>query len=73
METSTKKNNKNKITEEDLTEALKKIAPGTSIRTALDDIMRAEMGALILVSKEGVESVCEGGFRLNCKFSPQKL
>ncbi len=73
MEASTKKSNKNKITEEDLIEALKKIAPGTSIRTALDDIMRAEMGALILVSKEGVEAVCEGGFRLNCKFSPQKL
>ncbi len=73
METSTKKNNKNKITEDDLIEALKKIAPGTSIRTALDDIMRAEMGALVLVSKEGVESVSEGGFRLNCKFSPQKL
>ena len=69
----TKKNNKNEISENEFIEILKKISPGTSIRTALDDLMRAEMGALIVISKEGIESVTEGGFRLNCRFSPQKL
>jgi len=56
-----------------LIEVLKKLAPGTSIRTALDDIMRARMGALIVVDKEGVLNLVEGGFRVNCKFSSQKL
>lgn len=52
---------------------LKKFSPGTSIRTALDDIMRANLGALIVVDKEPLSSITDGGFRINSKFTPQTL
>lgn len=61
------------VDEKDFLDILKIFAPGTSIRTALDDILRAEMGALIVFDKEGLTDLMEGGFRLNCRFSPQKL
>jgi diadenylate cyclase len=57
----------------DMVDVLKIFAPGTAIRTALDDILNARMGALIVVEKEGLSSIVDGGFRINCKFSPQKL
>lgn len=59
--------------EKDIFEILKLFSPGTSMRTALDDIVRARMGALIVVDKEGLSSILEGGFRINCKFSAQRL
>ena len=54
-------------------DVLKIFAPGTAIRTALDDIMHAGMGALIVVEKEGLSNIVDGGFRINCKFTSQKL
>ena len=63
----------NKKNERNITDMLKIFSPGTSMRTALDDIMRAGMGALIVVDKEGLSGIAEGGFRINCKFSAQKL
>ena len=54
-------------------EVLKIFSPGTSIRTALDDIMRAQMGALIVLEKDNLQSIMEGGFKINCRFTPQKL
>ena len=59
--------------EKKLLDILKTISPGTAIRTALDDILRARMGTLIVVEKEGLLNIVEGGFKINCKFSPQKL
>lgn len=61
------------IEEKKLLDVLKIISPGTAIRTALDDILRARMGALIVVEKEGLLNIVEGGFKINYKFSPQKL
>lgn len=52
---------------------LKKFSPGTEIRSALDDLMRARMGALIVVSKEGISRVRTGGFKVDTKFTSQKL
>lgn len=52
---------------------LKKFSPGTSIRIALDDLLRAGMGALIVISVEGLSSITSGGFRINSKFTPQRL
>ena len=57
----------------DILEVLKIFSPGTAIRTALDDILRARMGALIVVDKEGLSNIIEGGFRVNCRFSAQRL
>ncbi|MFH1585348.1 MAG: DNA integrity scanning diadenylate cyclase DisA [archaeon] len=57
----------------DFINILKKFAPGTSVRTALDDLMRAKIGALIVVDKEGLDLILDGGFRVNSKFTPQRL
>lgn len=59
--------------EMDLLDVLKIMSPGTTLRTALDDILRARLGALIVVDKEGLLAVVEGGFRVNCRFSAQRL
>lgn len=70
-----KKLKEEKITEKevDLIEILKIFSPGTSMRTALDDMMGARIGTLIVVDKEGLSSIVEGGFKVNCKFSSQRL
>lgn len=57
----------------DIFEILKLMSPGTQLRIALDDILRAELGALIVVMNENVSSLLEGGFKVNCKFTPQRL
>jgi len=68
------KTNKPKINKEkDFTNILKMFAPGTSLRMAIDDLLRARMGALILVGNEYVDGIMEKGFRINSKFSAQKL
>jgi len=58
---------------EDFMDVLKAFAPGTSIRSAVDDILEAGMGALIVVDKEGLSNILEGGFKVNCKFSHQRI
>ncbi|MFW5846889.1 MAG: DNA integrity scanning diadenylate cyclase DisA [Nanoarchaeota archaeon] len=67
------KKEKAKEKEKTLTEILKMFAPGTSLRSALDDIIGAKMGALIIIDKEGLNEIIEKGFRINSKFSQQKL
>jgi len=57
----------------DILDILKMIAPGTSIRVALEDILKANLGALIAIEKYGLYDIVEGGFRINCRFSPQRL
>ncbi len=59
--------------EKEFFDILKLFSPGTAIRSALDDILKAQMGALIAIDKEGLFNIVEGGFRLNSKFSSQKL
>ena len=57
----------------DFISILKMFSPGTSIRSALDDILRARMGALIVVDSPELSKIVEGGFKVNCKFSSQRL
>ena len=59
--------------EKDFLEFLKMISPGTSIRSALDDLLNAHMGALIVFENEPAKNVIEKGFKINAKFSQQKL
>ncbi|MEK6906515.1 MAG: DNA integrity scanning diadenylate cyclase DisA [Nanoarchaeota archaeon] len=56
-----------------LIDILKIFSPGTPMRTALDDILSSRMGALIVIDKDGLSAIAEGGFKINCPFSPQKL
>ncbi len=62
------------IEEQELLGILKLIAPGTPLRTAIDDIAKAKLGALIVIGDNPeVFNIINGGFEVNCKFSPQKL
>ncbi len=55
-------------------EALRRVAPGTELREALDSVLSANDGALIVIGDiERVEPLCDGGFRLDVAFSPQRL
>ena len=59
--------------EKEFVDVLKMVAPGTSLRIALDDLLNAKMGALIVFDNGNLLDIVEGGFRINSKFSAQKL
>lgn len=54
---------------------IKLVSPGTPLRAVIDDIIRAEMGAIIVfgTSELQKQNMIEGGFRINSRFTPQKL
>ena len=62
-----------KVSEEEFFSILKIIAPGTSLRTALDGALRIGHGALIVLETEQLIPLLDGGFRVNCRFTPQRL
>lgn len=64
---------KEKLKQEDILPILKMVAPGTALRSAITDIVRAKKGALIVVDTPNLSKILEGGFRINCRFTPQKL
>ena len=57
----------------ELVDILKILAPGTGLRVALNDILHANLGALIVLERPELYNIVEGGFRVNCRFSPQRL
>ena len=57
----------------DLLDALKLVAPGTQLREAIDDIVKSKKGSLIVVDSSNLQDIIEGGFKLNCKFTQQRL
>lgn len=57
--------------QEEILELLKLVAPGTSLREGLDNILKAKTGALIVVSEnENVMNIVDGGFKLDQDFTP---
>ncbi|WIV13113.1 DNA integrity scanning diadenylate cyclase DisA [Proteiniborus sp. MB09-C3] len=57
-----------------MTESLKIVAPGTTLRDGLENIVRAKTGALIVVGdKEGVMNIVDGGFKINTEITPANL
>lgn len=63
------------IKEDPIAEILKKIAPGTSIRDGLDNILKAKTGALLLITdkQEVIDEVVDGGFYINEDYTSSKL
>ncbi len=58
----------------ELIAAVEKIAPGTELRGAVDDIIRSHEGALIVVGDpEELAFLYSGGIRLDAPFRPQLL
>lgn len=58
----------------ELLSALAAVAPGRPLRAGLDRILKAGMGALIVIG-DGPEvlNISSGGFLVNASFSPQRL
>lgn len=57
-----------------MNELLPMVAPGTPFRAGLENVLRAKTGALIVVGHSSeVMAVVEGGFSINCDFSPSYL
>jgi len=64
---------KAELKREEITEILKTIAPGTLFRTAIDGMQKSKTGGLIVAHNEFVENIFEGGFKINTRFTPQRL
>lgn len=63
-----------KLAEYTVSEVLQFIAPGTPLREGLDNVLRANTGGLIVVGyNEKVKGIVDGGFQINCSFSPSYL
>lgn len=53
---------------------LQMVAPGTPFRDGLENVLRAKTGALIVVGySDEVMELVDGGFSINCDFSPNYL
>lgn len=61
--------------EKSLLDFIKLVSPGTQLRTVIDDLVRSGLGAMIVFDSPELneQSILEGGFRINCRFTPQKL
>ncbi|MBR3134461.1 MAG: DNA integrity scanning diadenylate cyclase DisA [Clostridia bacterium] len=58
----------------ELVDILKMIAPGTEIRSGLDNILKAKTGALIVIGDgKEIEEIIDGGFTINQDFTPARL
>lgn len=57
-----------------INEILQMIAPGTPLRDGIDNILRAETGGLVVVGyNDKVKKLVDGGFSIDCKFTPAYL
>jgi diadenylate cyclase len=63
-----------RLGEQSVREVLQFIAPGTPIREGIDNVLRANTGGLIVVGyNDKVKDIVDGGFQINCPFSPSYL
>src|SRR5919199_3478778 len=57
-----------------LLDAIGRVAPGTDLRQAIDDVIRSHEGALIVIGDpEALSFLYSGGIRLDQPFTPQLL
>ena len=61
------------VSEDEFFQILRLIAPGTNFRAALEGALRVGKGALIVVETEDTGALFDGGFRINSKFTPQRV
>jgi diadenylate cyclase len=54
---------------------IKLVSPGSSLRNVIDDLIRSDLGGMIVFDKPELNSqnIAEGGFRINSRFTSQKL
>ncbi len=61
------------VTEEEILSILRMVAPGTNLRSALDGALRIGKGGLIVIENDRLLPLIDGGFRINCRFTPQRM
>ena len=65
------------IVDQEMIEKIRLLSPGTKLRKALDDIIHAQLGALIVFINEDelpkYSTIFQAGFRIDCPFTPEKL
>jgi diadenylate cyclase len=50
------------------------VAPGTPLRAGIDNVLRAKTGGLIVVGcNDRIMGLVDGGFKIDCRFSPAYL
>jgi diadenylate cyclase len=64
---------KKEIKKEGITDVLKLISPGTFLRTAIEGVQKAKTGGLIVVYNDFAQNMFEGGFKINARFTPQRI
>jgi diadenylate cyclase len=63
-----------KPNDQTLSDILKFIAPGTPIREGIENVLRAKTGGLIVLGgMDKVKPIVDGGFQIQCSFSPSYL
>ncbi|KYD10981.1 hypothetical protein B4102_0041 [Heyndrickxia sporothermodurans] len=63
-----------KLQQKSMSEILQLIAPGTPIREGIDNVLRANTGGLIVLGyNDRIKAIVDGGFTINCVFSPSYL
>lgn len=57
-----------------MSQIIQLVAPGTSFRSGLENVLRAKTGGLLVVGcSQEVMSIVDGGFKIDCDFSPNYL
>jgi diadenylate cyclase len=57
-----------------MSQIIQLVAPGTSFRSGLENVLRAKTGGLIVVGcSSDVLNIIDGGFKIDCDFSPNYL
>lgn len=63
-----------RLKDDEMLQCLKMIAPGTSLREGLENVLKAKTGGLIVFGdSEEVMKLVDGGFFIDCDFSPALL
>ncbi|MCZ8523800.1 MULTISPECIES: DNA integrity scanning diadenylate cyclase DisA [Paenibacillus] len=66
--------NKEEAKRDVMSQLLQLVAPGTPFRDGLENVLRAKTGGLIVVGySPEVMEIVDGGFSINCDFSPNYL
>lgn len=62
------------LKETELMNVLKIMAPGTSLRAGLENVLKAKTGGLIVIGNEdNILSIVDGGFYINSEYTPSYL
>ncbi len=62
------------IREATLMKILRMVAPGTPLREGVDNVLRSKTGGLIVIGYDDqMQSLIDGGFSINCDFTPAGL